>query len=118
MCGEAREIFVRDVASIDADAFGDRDEVRGSVETGAHAARATDILKHRGGRAFAVRARDLDGRVSPFGRPKRGEKLFDVGETEFDRDGFVTETQEIFDRLIELRNADFGLRIRKPNAFL
>ena len=59
--GDHRRVRQRD--AVDLNALADADEVRAGVEAGAAAVRALDRLDHRGGRALAVGAGDVEARL-------------------------------------------------------
>ena len=62
--GDHRGVGQRD--AVDLEAFADGDEMRAGVEAGAAALRALDRFNHRGGRALAVGAGDMEAGLRLF----------------------------------------------------
>ena len=71
--GDDRGVGQRD--AVDLDAFADLHQVRARVEARATAVRALDRFDHRGGRALAVGASDVETRLRALGvADPRGEQ--------------------------------------------
>ena len=65
--GEGDDRVVGQRGAVDLDAFADLHQVRARVEPRATAVRALDRLDHRGGRALAVGARDVEAWLRALG---------------------------------------------------
>src|ERR1700733_154060 len=78
-----REILVRNVLTIDADALVDALEVRRSIEPGSQAGHTQDRLEHRSRRAFAVCPSDVYTGHSTLRLAQMFGKDSDVLEAEF-----------------------------------
>ena len=78
-----------------------RDEMRRGVEPGPDARGARDRFEHGGGRAFAVRARDLDRRERALRVAQSLEQPLCVVEAELDGQRLVAEAQQIAERFVE-----------------
>ena len=101
-CREPRKLTFGNLRAVDADAFGNRDEMRRSIEAGGDARRACDGFEHDGGRAFAVRPSNLNFGISPLWLIQRGEQAFRILQAELHRDSFMAETEQVMKRFVKI----------------